>query len=96
VSRQQWPFPGIATLVRDREFFPHDNEQYLRAVAAAPYVHSKLAQVNDTDQHNQNIIGIRFWTEEEWLANREAQQGNSRLITNDVSDAVVIDEEEEH
>jgi hypothetical protein len=35
-------------------------------------------------------------TEEEWLARRDAQQGNSRLINNDVSDAVVIDEPEEH
>jgi hypothetical protein len=65
------------------------------AVAAAPYVHSKLAQVDDTAQHNQNIIGIRRWTEQEWLAHRDAQ-GNSRLITSDVSDAVVIDERDEN
>ena len=32
----------------------------------------------------------RFWTEEEWLAYRDAHQGNSRLITSEVSDAVVI------
>jgi hypothetical protein len=66
------------------------------AIAAAPCVHSKLAQVDVTAQQNQNIIGVRFWTEEEWLASRDAQPGNSRLITNDVSDAVVIDERDEH
>src|SRR5215467_1064326 len=38
----------------------------------------------------------RFWTEEEWLAYRYAHQGNSRLITSEVSDAVVIDEPKEH
>jgi hypothetical protein len=65
-------------------------------IAAAPYVHSKLAQVDATAQHKQNIIGVRLWTEEEWLAYRDAQQGNSRLITKDVSEAVVIDEPKEH
>jgi hypothetical protein len=66
------------------------------AIAAAPYVHSKLAQADVTAQDKQNIVGVRFWTEEEWLAHRDAQQGNSRLITNDVSDAIVIDDQEEH
>jgi hypothetical protein len=33
---------------------------------------------------------------EESLAYREAQKGNSRLITNEVSDAVAIDEQDEH
>ena len=41
------------------------------AIAAALYVHSKLAQVDDTAQQpNWNITGVRFWTEEEWLAHR--------------------------
>jgi hypothetical protein len=66
------------------------------AIAAAPYVHFKLAQVDGTAQEKQNITGVRFWTEEEWLARRDAQPGNSRLITNDVCNAVVIDEQEEH
>ena len=66
------------------------------AIAAAPYVHSKLAQVDATAQEKQNITGMRFWTEAEWLAHRDAQQGNSPLITNDVSNAVVIDEQNEH
>jgi hypothetical protein len=66
------------------------------AVAAAPYVHSKPAQVDLIDQHNQNITGVRFWTEAEWLASRDARQGNSRHITYEVSDAVIIDEREEH
>jgi hypothetical protein len=47
----------------------------------------------DTTAH---ITGVRFLTEEEWLAHRDAQQANSRLITDDVSDAVVIDPQEEH
>ena len=66
------------------------------AVAAVPYVHSKLAQVDTTAQDKPNITGVRFLTEEEWLAHRDAQQANSRLITDDVSDAVVIDPQEEH
>jgi hypothetical protein len=37
-----------------------------------------------------------FRQDEEWLAYRDAQQGNSRLITKDVSEAVVIDEPKEH
>jgi len=53
-------------------------------------------EIHDRAQQNWNITGVRFWTEEEWLAHRDAQQGNSRLITNDVSDAVVVDEEDEH
>jgi hypothetical protein len=60
-----------------------------------PYVHSKLAQVDGTAHKKQNITGVRFWSREEWLAHRDAQQGNSRLITNDVSGAVVIDEQGE-
>ena len=70
--------------------------EQLRTLAAAPYVHSKLAQVDATVQDKQNITAVRFLTEEEWLARRDAQQGNSRLVTSDVSDADVIDEEEEH
>jgi hypothetical protein len=66
------------------------------AIAAAPYVHSKLAQADVTDQHNYNITRVRFWTEEEWLASRDAQQGNPRLLTSEVSDAIVIDDQEEH
>ena len=41
------------------------------AIAAAPFVHSKLAQVDATAQDRQNITGVRFWTEEEWLAQDE-------------------------
>jgi hypothetical protein len=50
------------------------------AIAAAPYIHSKLAQVDVAAQQNQNIIGVRVWTREEWLAYRDAQQGNSRAL----------------
>jgi hypothetical protein len=65
------------------------------AIAAAPFVHSKLAQVDATAQDRQNITGVRFWTEEEWLAHRDAQQGKSRLIANDVSDAVIDEQDEQ-
>ena len=66
------------------------------AVAAAPYVHSKLAQVDATAQEKQNITAVRLWTREESLAYVEAQQGSSRLSTQEVSDAVTIDEEGEY
>jgi hypothetical protein len=62
-------------------------------MAALP---TKLAQVDATAQEKQNITGVRFWTQEEWLAHRDAEQGNSRLVTNDVSDAVTIYEQDEH
>jgi hypothetical protein len=62
------------------------------AIAAAPYVHSKLHQVDGTAHHKRTITSMRFLTEEEWLARRGRQPGNSRLITDDISDAVVIDE----
>jgi hypothetical protein len=65
------------------------------AIAAAPYIHSKLAQVDLTAQHNQNIIGVRLWTREEWLAYRDAQQGNCRLIANAGNDTVAINERDE-
>jgi hypothetical protein len=45
------------------------------AIAAAPYVHSKLAQVDATAQDKRNIIGVRLWTREESLAYHEAQKG---------------------
>jgi len=61
-------------------------------VAAVPYVHSKLAP----GRHHCPYHRSQFLTEEEWLAHRDAQQANSRLITDDVSDAVVIDPQEEH
>ena len=66
------------------------------AIAAAPYIHCKLAQAELTAQQKPKITSIRFLTEEEWLARRDAQQDNSRLTTSDVSDAVVIDEQDEH
>jgi hypothetical protein len=58
-------------------------------------IHCKLAQVDATAQEKQNITGVRFWTEEEWLASRTAGENNSNLLTNDVSDAVAIDEQTE-
>jgi len=81
-------------VMRDSEASPAWRDAM--AIAAAPYVHSKLAQVDAAAQEKQNITGVRFWTEEEWLAHRDAEQGNSRLITNDVGDAVVLDEQDEH
>jgi len=58
-------------------------------------VAASLLPKEEEHGHSQ-IIGVRLWTEEEWLASRDAQQGNSRLITNDFSDVVAIDEREEH
>jgi hypothetical protein len=93
-STGETPLQYMLRVMRDPEASPARRDAM--AVAAAPYVHSKLAQVDDTAQDRWNIVGVRRWTEEEWLAHRDAQQGNSRLITNDVSDAVVIDEQNEH
>ena len=81
-------------VMRDPEASPARRDAM--AIAAAPYVHSKLAQVDATAQEKQNITGVRFLTEEEWLAHRDAQQGNSRLITEASEDAVVIDDQDEH
>lgn len=65
------------------------------AIAAAPYIHSKPPQIDLTTQHNQNITGVRFWTEAEWLASRTAQGSNPNIITIEASDAVAIDEQED-
>jgi len=51
----------------------------------------KLAQVDATVQDKQNFIGVRMWTQEEWLSHRDAQKGRSGLIADEVSDAVAID-----
>jgi hypothetical protein len=92
-STGEEPLQYMLRVMRDPEAPPARRDAM--AVAAAPYVHSKLAQVDDTAQQNWNITGVRFWTEEEWLARCDGQQGKSRLITNDVSGAVVIDEQDE-
>jgi len=91
-STGETPLQYMLSVMRDPEASTARRDAM--AIAAAPYVHSKLAQVDDTAQQNWNITGVRFWTEEEWLAHRDAQQGNSRLITDDVSDA--DDEQDEH
>ena len=93
-STGETPLQYMLRIMRDAEA-PAPRRDAM-AIAAAPYVHSKLAQVDGTAQEKQNITGVRFWTEEEWLARRDAQPGNSRLITNDVTNAVVIDEQDEH
>jgi hypothetical protein len=93
-STGEAPLQYMLRVMRDSEASPARRDAM--AIAAAPYVHSKLAQVDATFQDKQNITAVRFLTEEEWLARRDAQQGNSRLITNDVSDAVAIDEQDEH
>ena len=41
----------------------------------------QAAQVDGTPHHKQTITSVRFLTDEEWLARRDAQQGNSRLLT---------------
>jgi hypothetical protein len=47
-----------------------------------------MAQVDMNAQHNLNIGGVRFWTEEEWLASRAAQETGSNLITDASNDTV--------
>ena len=91
-STGETPLQYMLRVMRDSEASPVRRDAM--AVAAAPYVHSKLAQVDGTAQEKQNITGVRFWTEKEWLAHRDAQRGNSRRITNDVSNA--DDEQDEH
>ena len=86
------PLQHMLRVMRDPDAPPARRDAM--AVAAAPYIHCKLAQADLTAQQQPKITGVRFWTREEWLAHRDAQQGNSRLITNDVSDAAVVDEEE--
>ena len=93
-STGETPLQYMLRVMRDAATPPARRDAM--AVAAAPYVHCKLAQADATAQDKQNIIGVRLWTEEEWLAYRDAQQGNPRLITNDVSDVLAIDEQEGH
>jgi hypothetical protein len=93
-STGETPLQYMLRIMRDPEVSPVRRDAM--AIAAAPYVHSKLAQVDATAQDKQNIIGVRLWTREEWLAYRDAQQRNSRLITCQASDAVVIDQQDEH
>jgi hypothetical protein len=78
------PLQYMLSVMRDPEASPARRDAM--AIAAAPYVHSKLTQVDATAQEKQNITGVRFWTQEEWLAHRDAQQGNSRLLTSEVND----------
>ena len=66
------------------------------AAAAAPYIHPRMAQIDMHAQHGVPIVGVRFWTEAEWLASRAAQESNSHFITDASNDAVGIDEQEEH
>jgi hypothetical protein len=88
-STGETPLDYMLRVMRDPEAQPARRDAM--AIAAAPYVHPKLAQVDATVQEKQNIIGVRLWTREEWLAYRDAQQGNSRLITSDATE-----EQEEH
>jgi hypothetical protein len=89
-STGETPLQYMLRVMRDPEAPPARRDAM--AVAAAPYIHCKLAQTDLTAQQQPKITGVRFWTREEWLAFRIAEENNSRLITNDVSDAVAIDE----
>jgi hypothetical protein len=93
-STGETPLQYMLRVMRDPEASPARRDAM--AVAAAPYVHSKLAQVDATAQEKQNIIGVRLWTREESLAYRDAQQGSSRLIAGESDDTVVMDEQDEH
>ena len=54
-----------------------------------PYIHSKLAQVDASAQEKQNIMGVRLWTEEEWLASRAKLEGNSDRSTSEIKDRLL-------
>jgi len=88
------PLQYMLRVMRDPEASPVRRDAM--AIAAAPYVHSKVVQADLKAQQQPKITEIRFLTDEEWLARRDAQQAKSRLITNEVSDAVIIDEQDEH
>ena len=78
-STGETPLQYMLRVMRDPEAPPARRDAM--ALAAAPYVHSKLPQVDGTPHHKQTITSVRFLTDEEWLARRDAQQGNSRLLT---------------
>jgi hypothetical protein len=90
-STGETPLEYMLRVMRDPE--APEARRDAMATAAAPYIHSKLAQVDVTAQHNQNIIGVRVWTEAEGLAYR-AQQGHPRLITDATYDAVSSEEQD--
>jgi hypothetical protein len=90
-STGETPLQYMLRVMRNPEASPARRDAM--AIAAAPYVHSKLAQVDATPQEKQNIIGVRLWTREESLAYHEAQK--ERVITNHVNDAVAVDEQTE-
>jgi hypothetical protein len=71
-STGETPLEYMLRVMRDPE--APEARRDAMAIAAAPYIHSKLAQVDVTAQHNQNIIGVRVWTEAEWLAYRAQQR----------------------
>jgi hypothetical protein len=91
--------PGTSAAIKASNSIFHRNGRRFETLRPMPWsgalirdrCTTKLAQVDATAQDKQNIIGVRLWTEEEWLSYRDAQQGNSRLITNDVSDAAVVE-----
>jgi len=62
-STGETPLEYMLRMMRDPE--APEARRHAMAIAAAPYIHSKLAQVDVTAQHNQNIIGVRVWTEAE-------------------------------
>ena len=59
---------------------------------AIAYVHSKLAQVDDTAEDRWIITGVRFWTEEEWLAHRDPATRQFPSYYQKRQHALVVDE----
>jgi hypothetical protein len=41
------------------------------------------------EEHRHAIVGVRLWTEAEWLAYQTAQESNSEAITQDSSDTLL-------
>ena len=57
-STGETPLQYMLRVMRNPEASPARRDAM--AIAAAPYVHSKLAQVDATPQEKQNIIGVRL------------------------------------
>ena len=93
-STGETPLQYMLRVMRDSEATPSRRDAM--AAAAAPYIHPRLAQLDMAAQQNVDIVGGRWWTEEEWLASQAAQESNPRLITDASNDTIAIDGQDEH
>jgi hypothetical protein len=93
-STGETPLQHMLRVMRDPEATPARRDAM--AAAAAPYIHPRMAQVDMHAQYDVPIGGVRFWTEEEWLASQAGQESNPRLITDASNDTIAIDGRDEH